>query len=274
VRTKLDTARIVKAVRHLDRIPEILRCRGHAKEWRTLSSAYLGLNSAFPFEVTLPSGRFLFCESSDVATFWQIFYRNIYPVRISDRVIIDAGGNIGAFTLFALLNAPGTKVIAIEPATDTCVRFRAMLAEHKLEHRCALHEAALAGAAGETTIQLNVGSQFRRSGLPGQRVAAMTLDSLIPDDEPVDFLKMDIEGAEYEVLNTTPAQTLRRIGRIALEYHPQAPYERALQPLLTNGFRLVKLQEDGGGYGVAWLEQEAAKRQVAGNTASGYADRA
>jgi FkbM family methyltransferase len=35
----------------------------------------------------------------------------------------------------------------------------------------------------------------------------------------IDFLKMDCEGAEYEILFGCPASVLSRIGRIAMEYH-------------------------------------------------------
>ncbi len=40
-------------------------------------------------------------------------------MRKTDRLIIDAGANIGAFVLYALLTAPNARVIAIEPAPDS-----------------------------------------------------------------------------------------------------------------------------------------------------------
>jgi FkbM family methyltransferase len=254
----VDRTRLLKAVRHFNRIPEILRCRDHTKDWSALTSAYVGFKSALPFEVELASGPFQFREPSDVATFWQIFYRRIYPVRTSDRLIVDAGANIGAFTLFALLNAPEADVVAVEPAPDSCARIRSLLIHHKVASRCTLHEAALASANGETTIQLDVGSQFRRSGGAGKPVSAVTLDSLIPTDATIDFLKMDVEGAEYDVLPSVGSATIRRIRRIALEYHPQVPPERVLNHLAEHGFSLVAQQDDGGGYGIVWLQRRDA----------------
>jgi hypothetical protein len=66
---------------------------------------------------------------------------------------------------------------------------------------------------------------------------------------------MDVEGAEYGILPSLSADTLRRIKRIVLEFHPQASAKTAIDPLEANGFQLTHYQDDGGGYGVAWLER-------------------
>jgi hypothetical protein len=144
-------ARFLGAMKNLNRLPEILRCRKHTPDWRRLTSAYVGLNRKLPLQISFTSGEFEFQEASDIATFWQIFYRGIYPVKSSDRLIVDAGANIGAFILYALQNAPFADVIAIEPAPDSCNRIRSMLrANNALESHVTLHEAALGGSAGET----------------------------------------------------------------------------------------------------------------------------
>lgn len=249
----LFSARALKTMQHLNRVPEILRCQRHTSDWLKLTKAYVGVAADLPFDVNLPSGKFRFCEVSDVATFWQIFYRQIYRVERSDRLIVDAGANIGAFTLYALQTAPQANVISIEPAPDSCDRVRSMLRAHNLESRCVLHQAALAASPGKTTLELNVGSQFRRSGTPGITVETVTLDSLIPQNEVVDMLKMDIEGAEYEVLNSVSIETLRRVRRVVLEYHPNAAYDLAIQPLIASGLNITGRRDDGDGYGMVWL---------------------
>lgn len=130
-----------------------------------------------------------------------------------------------------------------------------MLCANGMASRYTLFEAALGARSGETVIQLQQGSQFRRTGLQGQRVAMITLDSLIAENIVVDFLKMDIEGAECDVLSAVSPDTFRRIRRVALEFHPPSPAKAALDPLLANGFKLRRYQDDGAGYGMAWLER-------------------
>ena len=252
--------RLLKIGQHLNRLPEVLRCRQHTHQWLRLTAAYVGLKGELPFAINFPSGRFEFLERADVATFWQIFYREIYPVESSDRLIVDAGANIGAFSLYALQTAPQANVIAIEPAPDSCKRLKSMLCTNGLESRCTLYEAALGERSGQTTIQLDVGSQFRRTGISGQPVVMVTLGSLIPPGAVVDLLKMDIEGAEYGVLNSVSPETLRHILRIDLEFHPQAPAQSAIFPLTSNGFVLKRYQDDGAGYGIALLERSERTR--------------
>ena len=251
-------SRLLKVTQNLNRLPEIMRCRKHARQWLRLTSAYIGLNGELPFEVDIPSGTFEFREKSDIATFWLIFYRAVYPVRPSDRVIIDAGANIGVFTLYALKNAAQAKVISIEPAPDSCKRMKSMLSANGVESRCTIFEAALGDRPGQTTIELDVGSQFRRTGLSGHPVEMITLDSVIPPGVSVDLLKIDVEGAEYGILPSLTPETLRRIRRIVLEFHPQASARKAIDPLESNGFKLTHYQDDGEGYGVAWLENAAS----------------
>jgi FkbM family methyltransferase len=250
-------SRLLKVTQNLNRLPEILRCRKHTRQWLRLTAGYTGLNGELPFEIDIPSGRFEFREKSDIATFWLIYYRAVYPVRPTDRVIIDAGANIGAFKLYALENAPDAKLISIEPAPDSCKRIKSMLSANGLESRCTVFEAALGDRSGETTIELNVGSQFRRTGLSGHPVKMITLDSVIPQDVSVDLLKMDVEGAEYGILPSLSPDTLGRIRRIVLELHPQASARSVVDPLESNGFKVTHYQDDGGGYGVAWLENGA-----------------
>lgn len=115
---------------------------------------------------------------------------------------------------------------------------------------------ALGPGSGEATIQLDVGSQFRHTWLSGHRVAMTPLSELIPAGATVDLLKIDIEGAEYEVLKSASAETLQRVHRIVLEFHPNAPQDEAIGPLTSNGFRMRRYQDDGEGNGLGWFDKE------------------
>jgi hypothetical protein len=82
------------------------------------------------------------------------------------------------------------------------------------------------------------------------------------DLQEVDLLKMDIEGGEYEVFLSTSHDVLRRIQRIAVEYHGHcAPYTKRhiFEHLRESGFEITWDVEDDLGYGVA----EAARKNSA-----------
>lgn len=58
----------------------------------------------------------------------------------------------------------------------------------------------------------------------------------------VDFLKMDCEGAEYEIIKKTPKNILSKIKFIALEYHLKEQY--ACLP--NSPLELIKKLEEAG----------------------------
>ena len=176
--------------------------------------------------------------------FWQIFVRELYAVRPDDRLIIDAGANIGAFTLYCLLRAPQAFVVAIEPADDSCARLRDLIHRHGFADRCAVHQAALSDTPGTTTLNMNAGSQFRVTGRGGV-VEAVTLDAIVAPYPSVDLLKIDIEGAEYQVLPAANAAFPGRIRRIEMEYHPSGDLQQLFRCLADRGFSIETSSRSG-----------------------------
>lgn len=255
--------RLLSAPRHLRRIREIPIVASYSPDWLPVLWSYVTCRKQLPFSIRLRGGHFHFQEQSDVATFWQVFGAHLYDVRPTDKVIVDAGANIGTFTLFSLLAAPSAKVIAVEPAPDSCARIRSLLAEHNLAHRVTLHEAALGASHGETTIDLDAGSQFRISGHSGTAVTMLALSEILPAE--VDLLKMDIEGAEADIFRTLDDSLLGRIRRIAMEYHPNVDVDLLSDQLNVAGFSTSR-RDDGNGYGMLFAlnKSPVSERQSAG----------
>lgn len=254
--------RVLRALANPHRLREVGLCRAAAPEWRRLLAAYLGL-PFHPFSISLASGKFEFFEESDVATFWQIFFAEVYPIRASDRLIVDAGGNIGAFSLFALLNNPHARIITIEPSPGSFERLKSALKEHGVESRCTAVPAALGARNGVTSITAAGPSQFRCTDMAGEVVPLVTVESILPREGEVDLMKMDIEGAEYDALGCASPSVLQRIRRLVLEIHPLEgaahPWPDLRQWLASNGFHVTSETHDGGGYGIAHLEQRNAQ---------------
>jgi FkbM family methyltransferase len=50
-------------------------------------------------------------------------------------------------------------------------------------------------------------------------VPSTTLDTILSDLQHCDFLKIDVEGAEYRILFGASDDTLARVSRVCLEYH-------------------------------------------------------
>lgn len=253
--------RIAKLVPNVARAPELARCVRDYRDWRAMAAGYLGLRSpAYPFEIRTRDGEAMTIERfEDLATAWLVFIRRDYPVGRSSRTIIDAGANIGAFSLYAARSAPGARVIALEPFPATFDRLAAHVGASRAAGRISCRPWALARADGRRSMDgSSMASQFRsllddRTEQPRVGVEAVTLATLWERErlDRVDLLKLDIEGTEYELIGATPVEVLRRIEAIAMEYHPNGSKSDLFRDLRRAGFELVRDQPAPLGYGLA-----------------------
>jgi FkbM family methyltransferase len=254
--SKLLFSRLFKGVTQPQRLPELFKARAVTPDWTRLTAAYLGAPPPLPFCIGLKSGSFEFLEPPDTATFWQIFVREIYPVYPGDKTIVDAGANVGTFSLYALLLAPQCRVIAIEPAPDCCERLRSLLTEHRVMHRCTLHQAALGASRGITRMSLQGPTICRTTGEGDLTIPSITLQDVLASYPKIDLLKMDTEGAEYLSFPSTDPGLLRKVERIEMEYHPQGDPKRLFNYLQQCGFQVVEQSDAGCGYGTASLRRD------------------
>jgi FkbM family methyltransferase len=139
-------------------------------------------------------------------------------------VIIDCGSNIGLSVLFFKRLYPNARIIAFEPDPETFEMLEKNVAANHLRdvtlHNCALSEqdGVLTLYRPETAGSLRMSRAFERIGGKATTVASRRLPPFVT--EPVDLLKMDIEGAEHAVLPDLAASgKLDLIRKIHLEYH-------------------------------------------------------
>jgi len=173
-------------------------------------------------------------------------------------VVIDAGAYCGASSLlFAQQVGPAGRVIAIEadPAN-----FKALLQNTASNATISCVPAALWSSRGTLVFasEGNMGSAVQADGgtvRPGAarvEVPALTLADLIDRFElsRVDGIKLDIEGAEYEVLPAIGDIVRRFRPRIVFELHAGSEGQKAAlhEVLLGYGYRVqqVKQSENEG----------------------------
>jgi FkbM family methyltransferase len=159
--------------------------------------------------------------------FDEIFLNLSYafdPGHQSPR-IIDAGGNIGMATLWFSLKFPNARITTVEPDPVTFELLKANIADNHLDRVTPL-QVALADTAGSIEFFVdpdkpgsltNSADVLRMSGNP-VTVPAMRLSDLV--DGPVDLLKLDVEGAELEIVGEMASSgALSDVLAIAMEYH-------------------------------------------------------
>jgi FkbM family methyltransferase len=260
----------MSVLRHWRRVLDIPAARKATSSWWQLTAAYAKFGNA-DVDLKLRSGLPLHLHGWDeVAVFWQIFARQCYEVRPTDRLIIDAGGNIGLFAVWATQNAPQARVISIEPNPDVFTRLQEAVRSAGVADRVDCVQTALGNDStprwladareGHSTESYIVSKNAAEK--KGRMVACTTLPSLLESKNcsQIDLLKMDIESSEYEVLLATPVEVLRRIQRVNIEFHvPDAKAAREKQEVLklfqAAGLHSTKTDATPNGYGVYFFER-------------------
>lgn len=153
-----------------------------------------------------------------------VYNRPPVAVRQGD-VVIDGGAHVGTFSRFALRHG-ARKVIAFEPAAENVECLKRTFAEEMGERRLIVVPKALWNASGNLNLARGLNSAQSRvtseQGGPGESVPAITLDEAAKQLslDRVDFIKLDIEGAQRQAL-AGAAETIRQFGlrMVVCTYH-------------------------------------------------------
>lgn len=173
--------------------------------------------------------------------FWGKLHRPIGALQ-NKPIILDLGANVGYSCFDFATTFPGSRVIGVElddENTEIARRNTKIFGE-----RCEIIQAAIWRENGHVTYSKNGaewGYQIARGKMESdgdlQKVRALSIDTLMQETglETVDFIKMDIEGAEDDVLDAQ-AGWLQRTSALNIELHPPATYEKCAKILTQAGF--------------------------------------
>jgi FkbM family methyltransferase len=166
-------------------------------------------------------------------------------------VVLDLGGNIGTFALLAARSHAQARGFSYEPGPPNFRMFEMnRLANPALMNRIELRREAVGGHTRDTEWTFDEanpgGSGFYATG--GSKFAvrvtafAEVLKSL---PGPVALAKIDIEGAEFELLEETPLDVWRNVGAVSLELHDD-PAGRFSREQFLERFRSIgfKVEEE------------------------------
>lgn len=149
----------------------------------------------------------------------EIFIDKIYQQQLPARpYIIDCGANIGLSVIFLKRLCPAAEIVAFEPDEKNFELLSKNVASFGYQHVSLRKEAVW---IENTTLHFsNEGSMSSKiessENANTYEVKAIRLKDLI--DRKVDFLKIDIEGAEYKVLCDLE-DALFNVNNLFVEYH-------------------------------------------------------
>jgi FkbM family methyltransferase len=159
----------------------------------------------------------------------EIFLREEYGTVADGSVILDIGANIGTFTVFAGTTARDVTIYAYEPTVEFFALLRENIRLNGLDRAVTCFNLAVGAETRVRRLALESKGFSFPTLLPSASdqvtrtvdVQTTSLADIFEANalEQVDLLKMDCEGAEYEILYGTPARYLERIREIRMEYH-------------------------------------------------------
>jgi FkbM family methyltransferase len=160
--------------------------------------------------------------------------------------VVDLGGNIGLFAILAA--ARGGHVVSYEPEPTVFAHLQANTAKWDVDCRQA---AVLATANGTVRLYVHDERDIRNSVLShdvsgGEMGTAVEVPAVALRDvlhEECDLLKVDVEGAEFDLFQADAA-TLRKAKRIIAEIHPVAGDPDQIRRALTSAGFEVKMHKE------------------------------
>ena len=162
--------------------------------------------------------------TTDVAMFDQVFLLDEYKIDFSfePEVIIDAGANIGLFSILMKNRFPEARIICVEPDKENCEVLKKNLDVYS--------DVQIVNAGLWNSItKLNVVDKYQaghsalvvEEDVVNGEVPAVTIDNLFQTYglEQVDILKIDIETSEQKLFLKNYEPWLPKVRMIIIELH-------------------------------------------------------
>lgn len=173
-------------------------------------------------------------------------------------VVFDLGANQGVYTCaFASAVGGRGRVVALEPIPHQAARVRANVALNGFEN-CTVVEKAISDRAGAASLHMGFGdtaASLIDDGQSSIEVKTTTVDLLVDELglQRVDFIKLDVEGAEMMALRGAE-RTLRRFGPgLAVEAADPVLFQEIRAFLTGLGYEFCVFDGQGGLKSIAAL---------------------
>jgi FkbM family methyltransferase len=186
--------------------------------------------------------------------FSDVWYHRTYTKFCQippDSLVIDVGANVGVFSLFAARFA--RVVYAIEPASSNYARLVPNTSRIQkiipLKCACAAHDGrGFLDVSGSPVAFSLMTSSSTATQEAVEVISLATLFERYRIDR-CDYLKLDCEGAEFEIILQSDPSILNRVRRIVMEYHDHLSNQHShldlLEKLKILGFQASGYNQNG-----------------------------
>ncbi len=179
------------------------------------------------------------------------------------KTIVDAGANIGLSTIFFKSHFSSSKIVCVEPDCSNCDQLIRNIKINDTENTVSILQKALWSNEWEDLYIKNDfrgGGSWSKSVLKSEefmsselQVSAVNVESIIERFgwKYIDILKMDIEGAEFELFGSDDFILIlkNKVKFIAIEIHDELGERSLIEDKLNeNGFEMSRVGETNFGF--------------------------
>jgi FkbM family methyltransferase len=154
-------------------------------------------------------------DTTDEQVFHETFVKQFHvpPEKICPATVLDLGCNIGLAVAHFEVLWPKAEIIGVELDSENCVVARRNC------RRARILNVAVSASSGRQTYSGEDAWGFRLDPSGDRILEARTLDELTQlFGRGADFVKMDIEGSEWDVVKA-PGKWPERVGSLLIEIH-------------------------------------------------------
>lgn len=213
------------------------------KNWHYFIVAYLKLTTKEHVVLELKNGLKiqLRVNSTDLIAFTHVWILEEYNrpgFEISDSdTIIDIGGHIGLFALYASQFCKKGMIHCFEPVKENFKMLLTNIRLNKLENVFA-ENLAVSRNDGHVTIYINNDESGHSIHIPSDNAIeseSISLNTIFQKKKisVCNYLKIDCEGEEYEIIDSLDDKYFDNIEKICIEYHFIDEKPELLKSLVT-----------------------------------------
>lgn len=190
---------------------------------------------------------------SDIINLWLDDEYGIGELKTKPATVVDIGGNIGLFSLWVWGHFPNTQIHTFEPNP----RVFDCLTENLIPTGAQIHRAGVSHKPGRAEMNDISDSRLASTIIKDDgNVELIALSQIVEDvGGTVDLLKMDCEGAEWEIFKD--AESFKHINAIRMEYHLDDSHSFVDLKQTTEclGYKMTH-HLPYHDYGIAWFDKK------------------
>ena len=202
-------------------------------------------------------------NSTDIMQLGTVWLSGDYKIKgfnINESdIVIDVGAHIGLFSLFVSQYCKNGKIFSYEPIKKNFDILKENIELNKNKNIISFN-SAVSNQSNKSKIFINSDDSAHsifESGKNFIEVKSTTIKSIFDENKIINcnLLKLDCEGAEYQIIESIPKEYFFKIDKMIIEYHlanknPEL-YSKLIQNLKDNSFK-IKIEKISDAMGMIY----------------------